>query len=127
MGTPLLPVIADFFMEAFAKKTLDAAPYKPTVHRHDIDRTFLICSHNVDRLIEFVMFLNSFQNIKFTMEMEEEGRLPFLDTLFIKKADGTLGRTVFRKASHMNLCINSLSHQSPGSKTLCDATCSEQS
>jgi len=39
-------------------------------------------------------------NIHFTIDIEENGKLPFLDILISKKADGTLGHQVYRKPTH---------------------------
>lgn len=86
MGSPLSPVIADFYMEAFKKKALDAAPYKPCVYKHYVDDTFQILSHVIDRLMNFVTFLNNLHDcIKFTMGIIALPRY-FVD----QKPDGTL-------------------------------------
>lgn len=43
--------------------------------------------------------------------MEVDGKLPFSDLLITRKPDGTLGRTVFHKATHTNPYLsNSSSH-----------------
>jgi len=45
-----------------------------------VDNTFAIWPHGRERLTEFLDHLNGLHNnIKFTMEIEEEGHLPFLD------------------------------------------------
>ena len=38
--------------------------------------------------------------IKFTMELEENSSIPFLDVLTIRKEDGSLGHKFFRKSTH---------------------------
>lgn len=50
------------------------------------------------------------------MELKVDGKLPFLDILLIKKPDGTLCLMVFRKPTHTNLYVNSLSHHHPPQK-----------
>lgn len=69
------------------------------------------------KLTDFMVLLNSLHhNIKFMMELEEDGRLPFLDILLIKKPDGTLGHVVFKKPTHTNLYVNNLSRHHPAQK-----------
>lgn len=46
---------------------------------------------------EFVVTNSIHENIKFTIEMEKDVQLPFLDIMIIKKEDDTLGRRVYRK------------------------------
>lgn len=103
MGSPVLSVIADFYMEEFEKHVLDIAPSKPSLYKCYIDNSFLIWSHGRDKLIEFVTFLDTFNdNIRLTMEVENKGRL------IMKKPDGILGHTIFRKATHTNLYLSNL-------------------
>ena len=48
--------------------------------------------------IEFINILDEIdKNVKFTFETETAHTLPFLDTLIIKKTNGTLQTTVYRK------------------------------
>ena len=44
--------------------------------------------------------LNVCPTIKFTMELEKDGFLSFLNTKLAQREDGTLGVTVFRKQTH---------------------------
>lgn len=101
-------------MEAFeAKAELD--PLKSLLHRCHVDDTLLIWQHGQETLLDqFVDDLNSiYSSIKFTKEQEQEGRLAFLDIIIIRQADGSLGRSVFRKAVHTDVYLNSKSHHHP--------------
>ena len=64
-----------------------------------MDDTFCILrTSDVDGLLSH---LNSLRpTIKFTMELEEEGSLPLLDTKLTRLADGKLDITVCRKKTH---------------------------
>lgn len=76
----------------------------------------------------FVTFLNTLHgNIKFTMEVENEGRLLFLDVLIIKKPDGTLGHTLLRKATHTNLYLNKPRPPPPGADVLSNGNANVES
>jgi hypothetical protein len=59
--------------------------------------------------------MDNTKNIQFTMEIEENGHLPFLD-IDIHKADGSLGHKVYRKPTHTNLYIHQLSHHHPANR-----------
>ena len=47
--------------------------------------------------------LNSVRPIKFTMESEEDSKLPFLDCLLKRESDGMLTSTVYRKPTHTDI------------------------
>jgi len=40
------------------------------------------------------------------MEVETEGRLPFLDVLVYKKSDGSLGHSIYKKPTHIDLYLD---------------------
>ena len=77
-------------------------------------------------------------NIKFTIEIEEGGHLPFLDIDIYRKTDGSLGHKVYVKPTHTTLYLHQLSHHHPANKhlvlsslihrakTLCDQDSLEQ-
>jgi hypothetical protein len=75
MGSPLSPVIANFYMEDYEKAALE-----PRRCFRYVDDTFVIWQHGPDKLKDFLHRLNNIhQSIQFTMEPESEGHLPFLD------------------------------------------------
>jgi hypothetical protein len=80
MGSPLSPVIANYFMEYFEEMALESATYKPLCWFRYVDGTFVIWPHGPGKLAEFLDHLNGLhENIKFTIETEKDGHLPFLD------------------------------------------------
>jgi hypothetical protein len=117
MGSPLSPVIANFYMEDFEKTALESTPIKPTCWFRYVDDTFVIWPHGPDQLQSFLGHLNSIhRSIQFTMETESEGRLPFLDIEIYRRPDGSLGHKVFRKPTHTNLYLHANSHHHPSNK-----------
>jgi len=93
MGSPISPVIANIFVEHFEKEALQKAPKKPEVWFRYVDDTFVIWRHGRAELRKFLIFLNNqHPNIRFTIDTEENKKLPFLDVFVIKKADNILGQ-----------------------------------
>ena len=116
MGSPLSPVIANFYMEKFEDCVLATAPKKPSIWLRYVDDTFAVWSHGEKELYTFLEHLNS-QNkaIQFTMEKECDGKLAFLDVL-VKREDSGLGHTVYRKPTHTDLYLNRNSNHHPSQK-----------
>ncbi|CAG9836786.1 unnamed protein product [Diabrotica balteata] len=120
-GTPngfsLSPVIADIFMEAFESLALESYPLKPKVWFRYVDDTFIIWPHGQHTLSPFLDHLNSqHPSIKFTMEVENNRSLPFLDVLVTSKPNGRLGHSVYRKKTHTNRYLHASSHHHPAQK-----------
>lgn len=84
-------------MEAFEQSALNTTTYKPLLYKHYVDDTLLIWSHGLEKFHEFMIFLNSWHdNIKFIMELEQGGALPFRDILTMRRTDSTLERGVLK-------------------------------
>ena len=105
MGSPLGPVLANAFMvhleETIVSKLEDSMP----VWRRYVDDTFtLVRKGKVD---ERIAALNNFHpNITFTHEIEQGGKMAFLDVLIKKEEDGTIQTGVYRKPTNNSIYIN---------------------
>ena len=85
-------------MEHFEKEIFRKTPKKPEIWFRYIDDTFVLQGHGRAELRKFLIFLNNqHPNIHFTIDIEKNGKLPFLDILASKKTDGTLSQ-VYRKS-----------------------------
>lgn len=76
---------------------MEEAPLKPFLYKCFVDDNLLIWQYGQEELDNFVQYLNNWKSIQFTKKQEKEGKLPFLDIQIIRHADGSLGRTVYRK------------------------------
>ena len=106
MGCRLGPTFANAFMNKleinnFTKlKSLGVILYKRYV-----DDTFVILKSR-DNAHSVLDFLNTLHpNIKFTTEMEKNGRLPFLDVLVKRKGD-RLETEMYRKPTFTGVYLN---------------------
>jgi hypothetical protein len=106
-GSPRSPVIANFFVEnledrALAQASLEdralaQATHKPLCLLRYVD-TSLIWPHRTETLEGFLDHLNGLHdNIHFTVEMEKDGHLSFLDIDIYRRPDGSLGHEFYRK------------------------------
>ena len=98
MGSPLGPAFANIFMSWLETQILEQCPssYKPIFYRRYVDDTFALFNTKASAEL-FLNFANNFhENIKFTMESENENKLPFLDILIERTSSGFI-TGVYRK------------------------------
>ena len=113
MRSPLSLVVANIFMEEFEIEALRAAVIRPKLWLRYVDDTFVIWNYSDEQLEDFLSFLNGrHRNIKFTMEKETNGSLPFLDVQ-VKKCMGSLDTFVYRKPTHTDRDLHFTSHHHP--------------
>jgi hypothetical protein len=113
MGSCQSPVVSNIYMEGFEKVVLDTAQYKPALWLQYVDDTFVVWPRGLDRLQDFLNHLSSLRtSIQFTMEIESDGIIPFLDVL-VKRKGPTLTTKVYRKPTHMGHYLNFESNHLP--------------
>jgi hypothetical protein len=84
MGSSLSPIVSNIFMVHFEKLALDSAQYRQSLRY--VDDTFMVWPHGSEQLQNFPNHLNSSRpSIQFTMELESDSAIPFLDVLVIRK------------------------------------------
>jgi hypothetical protein len=86
-------------MEELESDRINSSPVKVGFWRRYVDDVFAIVEKaGVQQLLQH---LNSYDdNIQFTVEMEKDGSLPFLDTQLTRRRDGSIALTVYRKPTH---------------------------
>ena len=105
MGSPVSPIVANIFMEAFESRALSTALHTPKFWRWYVDDTCVI--QDQAHKEEFLHHINSVDNAtQFTVEeAKEDGSIPFLDTLIIPEQNGTFSIGVYRKPTHTDLYL----------------------
>ena len=79
-----------------------------------VDDTFVVWEHGLEsELTSFLEHLNSLRpSIQFTCEVEEGGKLPFLDVQSVRNGS-SLETSVYRKKTHTDRYLHYNSHHHP--------------
>ena len=104
MGACCSPTLANIFLSYHEKRWLDGCPseFKPVLYRRYVDDCFLLFRKN-DHIPKFHDYLNSqHTNIKFTVEVEHDDSLPFLD-VHVKKSGNAFVTDLYRKPTFTGL------------------------
>ena len=132
MGSPVSVVVAEIVMQSIEEQAL--ATYKQTVPLwlRYVDDTFTAVQKcEIDTFHEHLNRQNA--DIQFTREVEENGKIPFLDCL-VSRHDNKLQTTIYRKPTHTDRLLdqssyNPTSHKATTIRTLtrraqlvCDST-----
>ena len=104
MGLPLGPTFANIFMTHHESIWLEQCPveFRPIFYKRYVDDIFLLFNHHT-HITKFHEYLNrQHPSIKFTTEVEREGRLAFLDCMVTRGETG-FQCGVFRKKTFSGL------------------------
>ena len=87
MASPMFPILANLYMEAFEKQALATSPCRPTFWVRYVDDVLSIWLHG-NQLDGVLGHLNS-QNpaIQFTMEKENDRKLAFVQLMYCTGTD----------------------------------------
>ena len=118
MGSPLGPVLANLFMGVYEKKWLRRYKGPPVLfYKRYVDDIFCMFESK-EHAHKFLEYLNKqHHSIKFTIEEETNGRLPFLDIAVSKLQSGSFHTTTYRKPTNTGLLTNFFSFCSYTYKT----------
>ena len=109
MGSPVSVTIANLVMEDAKERALATVETPPRFWKRYVDDTSTALPSQ--RINEFLDHLNSMEpSIQLTVEVESNGRLPFLDVLLEREEDGSISTTVYRKPTHTDRYLDFSSH-----------------
>ena len=109
MGSPLSPLLANIYMGYFEAMALGSSSLKACMWLRYVDDTFILWPHQEDVQI-LLDHVNSFRpSIQFTMEKEQDKKLPILDVLVTRTEQG-FRSSVYRKPTFTGQNLNFNSH-----------------
>ena len=104
MGSPLGPVLANIFMVKLERNTIPALSNDMLLWKRYVDDT--ICLIKITSINKVLDTLNSYHtNIKFTIEIEPENKISFLDVLLIR-SNSLISTKVYRKNTNTYIYMN---------------------
>ncbi|XP_062711417.1 uncharacterized protein LOC134289523 [Aedes albopictus] len=105
MGSKLSPLLANLFLSDF-EVGLEKERCFPRIWRRYVDDVFAVVKERY--LSQTLELLNSrHRTIKFTVEQEAEGKLPFLDLMISRREDNKLKFGIYRKPTSTDRYITS--------------------
>ena len=109
MGLPLSTVLTNIYMEYFEETALGSTPLKSSMWLRYVDETFILWPHQEDVQI-LLDHVNSIRpSIQFTMEKEQDNKLPFFDVLVTCTEQG-FRSSVYHKPNFTRQYLNFNSH-----------------
>lgn len=116
MGNPLSTVIADIITRKLLDNVMEKLTFQPKLFVKYVDDIFAIIPRNsVD---DTLSLLNAFHpRLKFTVETEVEGKIPYLDIMVSRGQNNKLDTDWYRKSVSSSRILNFHSHHPTSQKT----------
>ena len=115
MGSPVSPIVANLVMEWLEQQAIATAPMncKPRLWKRYVDDVLeIVRKGTVEDHTKHINQIDTSGNIKFTHETEDNGTIPFLDTLIAKKT-GWLNKTANLQKEDLYRSVSAFSISSP--------------
>ena len=116
MDTSLSPFLATFYMEFIETSALENFPLRIRFWGPFVDDVISVWDHGEESLNSFLTTLNTLDsNLQFTLELEDNHKLPFLDVLIFNKSP-KFGFSIYRQHTHNDRYLHLSSIHSPSIK-----------
>ena len=110
MGSPVSVSVANIVMEDVEERALASYEIQlPFWKRYVDDVCTVVPKQRVQHLLQHLNGIEG--SIQFTVELESDGRLPFLDVLMCRRPDGSISTSVYRKDTHTDKYLDFSSHR----------------
>ncbi|CAD6208583.1 GSCOCG00010569001-RA-CDS [Cotesia congregata] len=105
MGNPSSPILANIVMNHILKRVMEILPFPVPFLKLYVDDTITaIPKDKVSTVLDIFNSIN--KKIQFTMEMEKNNQLPFLDVMIIRKDDNSILTSWYVKPTSSGRCLN---------------------
>ena len=110
MGSPVSVSVANIVMEDVEERALASYEIQLPFWKRYVDDICTVVPKQ--RVLHLLQHLNGIEgSIQFTVELESDGRLPFLDVLMCRRPDGSISTSVYRKDTHTDKYLDFSSHR----------------
>ena len=106
IGSPLSTILAEIVVQHIEQEVLHIKnQQKPFLFKRYVDDIIIIWQHNLEELHELKGRLSSIYNeMQYTLEIEKEGKIPFLDIMLYNKQDH-IEYSTYRKPTYIPTII----------------------
>ena len=104
MGSPLGPTFANFYLGDIEEKIFKITE-KPKIYCRYIDDIFLL-ANNIDEIHKLKEIFEKTSVLKFTIELNKNNELPYLDVLINNENNVDFKLEVYRKSTNNGLVMN---------------------
>ena len=109
MGSPVSVSITNLVMEDVKERALALYDVQLPFWKRSVDDACTVVP--INRVQHLLQHLNTIEStIQFTVEVENDGKLPFLDVNICRLPDGSFNTSVFRKPTHTDRYLDFASH-----------------
>ena len=99
MGSSISVCLAELTMQHIEKIAFESPPCQPIIWKRYVDDAIAVLPE--DKVQIFLNYLNSINaNIQFTVELEQNKKLSYLDLEITRQSNGTLLFSTYQKATH---------------------------
>ncbi|CAF1482133.1 unnamed protein product, partial [Didymodactylos carnosus] len=111
MGSPLAPILGHLFMTNLELKLKEFRGKKPDIYLRYVDDIFVLLHGTQKDAAALKKYMNSLHpTIKFSIEVQNDNKLPFLDVM-VERKDKELITYVYRKPTDTGLYLKWTSNQ----------------